>query len=56
VLFALDGAGVISITRERPAPYHPAFGPLNAAFAALDFARKPFGKTSQMFFILGRQP
>lgn len=41
------------ITRERPVFYHPAFGLLTAAFAALDFSRIAFSKTSQMFFTLG---
>jgi SAM-dependent methyltransferase len=44
------GAG---ITRERPVFYHPLFGVLTAGFAALDFSRIAFSKTSQMFFTLG---
>jgi fatty acid desaturase/SAM-dependent methyltransferase len=54
VLTWLDARGITSVTRERPGPYHPAYGPLNAAFAAVDFARMPFSKTSQMFFLLSR--
>jgi 2-polyprenyl-3-methyl-5-hydroxy-6-metoxy-1,4-benzoquinol methylase len=46
--------GLVSITRERPAVYHPAFGLLSMLFAALDFARMPFAKTSQMVLALGR--
>jgi SAM-dependent methyltransferase len=33
----------------RPMCRHPLFGPLLALFAALDMARKPFARTSQMF-------
>lgn len=46
--------GWISITKKRPAPYHPLYSFLSAAFAAFDFLRGPFTKTSQMFFILAR--
>lgn len=53
-LFMLQRLGVVSITRERPVVYHPLFPLLNAGFAALDFARGLFAKTSQMFFILGK--
>ena len=54
VLFWLDKKGIVSVTRSRPAMSHPLFAPLAALFAAFDFARKPFSKTSQMFFVLGR--
>lgn len=48
----LAAQGMVSITRERPVFGHPLFGILVAVFAALDFARRPFAKTSQMFFVL----
>jgi SAM-dependent methyltransferase len=55
VLFALARARLVSITRERPAMYHPLFPLFSAAFAAVDWARAFFGaRTSQMFFVLGR--
>jgi SAM-dependent methyltransferase len=50
----LSERGLVRITRERPVVYHPLFGPLAGASAALDFLRRPFAKTSQMFFVLGR--
>ena len=53
VLFWLDKKGIASVTRSRPAMYHPLFSPVAGLFAAFDFARKPFSKTSQMFFVLG---
>jgi 2-polyprenyl-3-methyl-5-hydroxy-6-metoxy-1,4-benzoquinol methylase len=54
VLFWMEKKGLARISRERPVVYHPAFGLLSAAFAALDFARAPFAHTSQMFMVLGR--
>jgi 2-polyprenyl-3-methyl-5-hydroxy-6-metoxy-1,4-benzoquinol methylase len=52
LLHWLAKRGIVKITRERPVPYHPLFGPLNALFAGLDFLRMPFARTSQMFFVL----
>lgn len=48
----LSKRGVVAITRERPVVYHPLFGLFSAMFAALDFMRMPFARTSQMFFVL----
>ncbi len=45
----LGRKGLVRIDRARPMCRHPLFGPLLAAFAALDMARKPFARTSQMF-------
>jgi len=53
VLLRLEKMGLVSISRERPVVYHPLFGLLSAFFAAFDFIRGLFAKTSQMFFILG---
>ncbi|HMJ54434.1 MAG TPA: class I SAM-dependent methyltransferase [Polyangiaceae bacterium] len=50
----LAARGLLRVTRERPIFNHPLFGLAAAAFAALDFVRAPFAKTSQMFFVLGR--
>lgn len=54
VLAWLSARGLASVTAERPAVFHPMFGPLAAAFAAFDFARRPFAKTSQLFVVLAR--
>jgi SAM-dependent methyltransferase len=55
-LFVLEDAGVVRITPERPAMFHPMFKPLAAGFAAFDFLRLALGmKTSQMVFVL-RKP
>lgn len=51
----LERFGLVSITSKRPVVYHPLFPLFNAAFAALDFARGLFAKTSQMFFVLGKR-
>lgn len=52
----LEDRGLVTITKERPMPYHPAYGPLAAAFAALDFVRAALGAaTSQMAFELVRE-
>jgi 2-polyprenyl-3-methyl-5-hydroxy-6-metoxy-1,4-benzoquinol methylase len=49
----LSRSNVVRISRERPVFDHPLYAPLAAGFAALDFLRLPFAKTSQMFFVLG---
>jgi 2-polyprenyl-3-methyl-5-hydroxy-6-metoxy-1,4-benzoquinol methylase len=54
-LFWLKKRGWVQITRERPVVYHPLFGLFSAIFAGVDFVRKPFAKTSQMFVMLRRQ-
>jgi SAM-dependent methyltransferase len=54
VLFALARRGLASVTRQRPAMYHPLFPVLAACFAGLDLARARLGaRTSQMFLVLG---
>lgn len=51
----LEDRGLLRITKEQPMPYHPAYGPLAAAFAGLDFVRAALGAaTSQMAFELVR--
>lgn len=51
-LAALDQAGIVRITRQRPAWFHPLYPPLAAAFAAFDFARGTVMPLSQMVFVL----
>lgn len=45
----LRSGGLVSASRDRPAPFHPIIPLLQAIFAAFDFARAPFAQTSQMF-------
>jgi 2-polyprenyl-3-methyl-5-hydroxy-6-metoxy-1,4-benzoquinol methylase len=52
VLFALKRLGLVSITAQRPAAYHPMLGLLTGAFAGFDFIRRYFSKTSQMFAVI----
>jgi SAM-dependent methyltransferase len=52
VLNELRRWGLIRTSKERPPIYHPLNPLLQAAFAAFDFARQPFSKPSQMFFVL----
>jgi 2-polyprenyl-3-methyl-5-hydroxy-6-metoxy-1,4-benzoquinol methylase len=52
----LAANGAVHVSRDRPVFYHPLFGVLAALFAALDFMRRPFAKTSQMFFVLDGSP
>jgi SAM-dependent methyltransferase len=52
----LADRGVGRISTATPAVAHPLFMPLAAAFAALDFARRPFARTSQMELRLARDP
>ena len=40
--------------KESPIIFHPLFPFLSSLFAAFDFIRRPFAKTSQMFIILKR--
>lgn len=56
LLFWLSKKGLVKITSERPVFYHPLFGILSAGFALVDFIRRPFSKTSQMFFMLTTEP
>lgn len=52
VLDAMRRRGLVSVTRERPAIYHPLVPALQAAFAAFDLTRSPFAKLSQMQLVL----
>src|SRR6185503_4372839 len=52
VLAWLAARRLVKITAQRPVVYHPLFGVFAAMFAALDFMRRPFAKTSQMFFVV----
>ena len=55
VLDAMHRSGLVEISAQRPAIYHPLTPLLQAGFAAFDFARAPFAPLSQMMFTLGRR-
>jgi SAM-dependent methyltransferase len=46
--------GLVKISAKRPIDRHPLAPILSVIFAAFDFARRPFMRTSQMFAILSR--
>jgi SAM-dependent methyltransferase len=54
ILEELRRLGVVSITLQRPAIYHPLVPVLQIAAAAFDYARKPFSTLSQMEVVLKR--
>ncbi len=54
VLAALAGDARTAPAKRRPLFRHPLMPALLAAFAAFDFARRPFARTSQMFVHLIR--
>jgi 2-polyprenyl-3-methyl-5-hydroxy-6-metoxy-1,4-benzoquinol methylase len=54
ILFELARRGLIRVTKERPAVYHPLFAPLAGLAAGFDFIRQPFAKLSQMVLVLQR--
>jgi hypothetical protein len=53
-LGALSRRGWVHITADRPMWRHPLYMPLQAAAAALDFARLPFVPTAQMLVVFRR--
>jgi 2-polyprenyl-3-methyl-5-hydroxy-6-metoxy-1,4-benzoquinol methylase len=50
----LSKKGIVKTGKERPVIFHPLFPFISSLFAAFDFLRRPFFKTSQMFIILKR--
>ncbi len=55
VLSWFAARGLASVSRERPAFFHPLFPLITMVFAAFDFARIALGqRASQMFFEVGR--
>jgi 2-polyprenyl-3-methyl-5-hydroxy-6-metoxy-1,4-benzoquinol methylase len=54
MLNELRTAGYVTVSKRRPAVYHPLMPSLQALFAAFDFMRRPFGNLSQMMFVLKR--
>jgi len=52
VLAELQRMGLVKISAQRPAVYHPLMPVLQIASAAFDFLRRPFARTSQMEMLL----
>jgi len=55
VLDIMRRFGLIEISAQRPACYHPLHPLLRASFAAFEFARTPFARLSHMVFTLRRR-
>lgn len=55
IIAALYRKKLVRISAKRPIIFHWLFAPLSAFFAAFDFLRKPFAKTSQLFILLEKQ-
>jgi 2-polyprenyl-3-methyl-5-hydroxy-6-metoxy-1,4-benzoquinol methylase len=54
IIASLTRKKIIRTSSQRPVIFHWLFAPISAFFAVVDFARKPFAKTSQMFILLGK--
>jgi 2-polyprenyl-3-methyl-5-hydroxy-6-metoxy-1,4-benzoquinol methylase len=52
VLSVLARHNIINLSEDMPATRHFLFAPFSVIFALMDFIRRPFFKTSQMFFLL----
>lgn len=52
IIAALHRKRIIHTSAQRPIIFHWLFAPISALFALIDFIRKPFAKTSQMFILL----
>ncbi|WP_456718270.1 MULTISPECIES: class I SAM-dependent methyltransferase [unclassified Bradyrhizobium] len=55
VLGVMRRLGLVKISAQRPASYHPLHPLLRASFVAFEVVRAPFAQLSQMVFILGRR-
>jgi 2-polyprenyl-3-methyl-5-hydroxy-6-metoxy-1,4-benzoquinol methylase len=54
IIAALHRKRLVHVSAKKPIIFHWLFAPLSAFFAVVDFVRKPFAKTSQMFILLGK--
>lgn len=52
IIAALHRKRIILTSAQKPIIFHWLFAPISALFALIDFIRKPFAKTSQMFILL----
>jgi 2-polyprenyl-3-methyl-5-hydroxy-6-metoxy-1,4-benzoquinol methylase len=55
LLIALNKKGWITVNQEKPAYTHFLYPVFLGLFAGLDFLRRPFAKTSQMFVVLEKK-
>ncbi|MDP9229220.1 MAG: class I SAM-dependent methyltransferase [Bacteroidota bacterium] len=52
IITYLSRKKILKVSKERPVIYHSLFPITSSLFAAFDFIRRPFAKTSQMFITL----
>ncbi|MEO7983827.1 MAG: class I SAM-dependent methyltransferase [Bacteroidota bacterium] len=52
IIAALHRRKIVRISKEKPIIFHWLFAPISGLFAVVDFIRRPFAKTSQLFIIL----
>jgi hypothetical protein len=55
IIVWLSKKGIVKTGKERPVIFHPLFPFISSLFAAFDFIRLPFARTSQMFIILKKE-
>lgn len=55
IIVWLSKKGIVKTGKERPVIFHPLFPFISSLFAAFDFIRRPFARTSQMFIILKKE-
>lgn len=55
IIASLYRKKIIHISANKPIIFHWLFAPISAVFAIIDFIRRPFAKTSQMFIILNKE-
>lgn len=55
IIAALARKKIIHTGTDRPVIFHWLFAPVSAVFAMIDFIRRPFAKTSQLFIRLTRE-
>jgi len=57
--FSIIAAGYrrkwLRVSAQKPIIFHWLFAPLSAIFACVDFIRRPFAKTSQLFIVLHKE-
>ena len=52
IIVYLSRKKILKVSRERPVIFHPLFPLISSLFAAFDFIRRPFARTSQLFITL----
>ncbi len=55
IIAGLHKKKIVNISSSKPLIFHWLFAPVSAFFALIDFIRKPFAKTSQMFIVLEKE-